>query len=175
MPEASSSAAVRVVVVADTHMRRGGRRALPPAALDVLATADLILHAGDVVQGEVLAELETYAPVRAVLGNNDTELVGALPETREVEVAGVRVAMVHDSGAAKGRTARLRRRFPHADVVVFGHSHIPWRERTADGQLHFNPGSPTERRRQPHHTVGVLVLADGRVVDDRIEIVDGHG
>jgi putative phosphoesterase len=162
---------VRVVVVADTHIKRGSARTLPAPALAELERADVILHAGDVVVGEVLEDLGAYAPVHAVLGNNDHELVGQLPETRELTLAGVRVAMVHDSGPARGRADRLHRRFPRADVVVFGHSHVPWNEPGVAGQLLFNPGSPTERRRQPHHTIGVLDLADGEVVDHRVEPV----
>jgi putative phosphoesterase len=98
-----------------------------------------------------------------VLGNNDAALTGTLPETVELELEGVRVAMIHDSGARKGRETRLRRRFPSADVVVFGHSHIPWNGEGADGQLLFNPGSPTQRRRQPHCTFGILDFERGVV------------
>jgi uncharacterized protein len=164
---------VRVVVIADTHLRRSWpNRRLPTAARRELATADVILHAGDITQAEHLEELATYAPVHAVLGNNDPELIGVLPETLELELAGVRVAMIHDSGPARGREARLHARFPAADVVVFGHSHIPWNAEGLDGQLLFNPGSPTERRRQPHRTVGLLELGDGRVRAARIVPVD---
>ena len=88
-----------------------------------------------------------------------------LPERLEVELDGVRVAMVHDSGPSAGRMGRLRRWFPDADVVVFGHSHLPWHEVDPGGQLHLNPGSPTERRMAPTRTVAVLELADGAVRD----------
>jgi putative phosphoesterase len=154
----------RVVVLADTHIRRSGTRRLPDTAYAHLEAADLILHAGDILVGEVLDELGGFAPVHAVLGNNDAELLGILPETRSLEVDGVRIAMVHDSGPAQGRAGRMRRRFPEADVVVFGHSHIPWDDAGVDGQLLFNPGSPTERRSQPDHTLGTLDLDGGRVV-----------
>jgi putative phosphoesterase len=157
-----------VVVLSDTHIRRGSSRRLPDAAYPYLERADVILHAGDIVVQEVLDELRGFAPVHAVLGNNDHELVGVLPETRLLEIGGVSVGMVHDSGASTGRAGRLRRRFPDADVVVFGHSHIPWDEAGIDGQLLFNPGSPTERRAQPHHTLGTLDLVDGRVVGHAI-------
>ncbi len=157
-----------VVVLSDTHIRRGSSRRLPDPAYAHLERADVVLHAGDIVVAEVLNELRRFAPVHAVLGNNDAELVGLLPETLECEIEGVRLAMVHDSGPSKGRARRLHRRFPHADVVVFGHSHIPWDEYGIDGQLLFNPGSPTERRRQPHHTLGTLELQDGRVVHHAI-------
>jgi uncharacterized protein len=164
---------VRVVVIADTHLRRSWpNRRLPRAAERELATADVILHAGDITQAEHLEALAAHAPVHAVLGNNDPELRGVLPETLEIELVGVRVAMIHDSGPARGRERRLHERFPDADVVVFGHSHIPWNAPGEDGQLLFNPGSPTERRRQPHRTVGVLDLEDGDVVDARIVVVD---
>ena len=160
---------MRVVVLADTHVRHGSRRRLPDEAQRAVDDADLVLHAGDVVSGEFLDALAVSTPVHAVLCNNDHELVGVLPETRLLDLEGVRVAMIHDSGPSKGRAARLRRRFPDADVVVFGHSHIPIDEVGIDGQLLFNPGSPTERRRQPYRTFGVLDLRDGEIV--RHEIV----
>ena len=153
-----------VVVLADTHIRRSGTRRLPDAAYAHLEEADLILHAGDILVGEVLDELRGFAPVHAVLGNNDDpELFGVLPETESIDVGGVRIAMVHDSGPAPGRPGRMRRRFPSAGVVVFGHSHIPWNDAGVDGQLLFNPGSPTERRAQPTHTLGTLDIDGGRV------------
>jgi len=154
----------RVVVLADTHIRRGSRRRLPAGAYSELERADLILHAGDLLVGEVLDDLRRFAPVHAVLGNNDLELVGVLPTSLVLEFGGVRFGMIHDSGPAPCRAGRLRRRFPDADVVVFGHSHAPWNQPGLDGQLLFNPGSPTERRAQPDHTVGVLQVSRGRVV-----------
>ena len=153
-----------VVVLSDTHIRRGGKRRLPDAAYAHLDAADVILHAGDIVVGEVLDELRGFAPVHAVLGNNDADLMGLLPETESLALEGVRIAMIHDSGPSAGRAGRMRRRFPDADVVVFGHSHIPWDDAGVDGQLLFNPGSPTERRSQPNHTLGTLDLDSGRVV-----------
>lgn len=164
---------MRVVVVADTHLRREWRRTLPGPCVDLLATADVILHAGDLIDASVLDLLAGFGvPVHAVLGNNDRELVDRLPDTVELELAGVRVGMIHDSGPARGRARRLHDRFPTCDVVVFGHSHIPWNEPGVGGQLLFNPGSPTERRRQPHRTAGVLELADGTVRSARVETVD---
>ena len=157
-----------VVVLADTHIRRGSARRLPPAVYAALEEGDLILHAGDVVTGDLLDELGGFAPTLAVLGNNDAELAGRIPEERFFAVDGYRIAMVHDSGARKGREARLHRRFPTADLVVFGHSHIPIDAVGLDGQRLFNPGSPTERRRQPVHTFGRLRIADGRLLDHRI-------
>jgi uncharacterized protein len=157
-----------VVVLADTHIRRGSTRRLPPAIYAALQVADLVLHAGDVLIGELLEELAGFAPTLAVLGNNDTELVGRLPEERVFTVDGLRIAMVHDSGDRKGREARLRRRFPTADLVVFGHSHIPVDAAGLDGQRLFNPGSPTERRRQPVPTFGRLRIDAGHLVSHEI-------
>jgi putative phosphoesterase len=159
----------RVVVLADTHVRAGSTRRLPAAACRQLEQADAILHAGDVLEAELLDWLGTFAPVHAVLGNNDLTLVGRLPTTLEVTLGGVRIGMIHDSGAKAGRPGRLRRRFPHAGVVVFGHSHDPCCQEGVDGQLLLNPGSPTERRRAPHHTIGLLDVADSAVI--RAEIV----
>jgi putative phosphoesterase len=129
-----------------------------------LRRADLILHAGDVCTASVLAELAEYAPVAAVIGNNDAPDVAewGAAEIAELDLDGLSVAMVHDSGAAAGRLARLRRRFPRADLVVFGHSHIPLDE-SGPGLRIFNPGSPTDRRRQPHGTLGVLEIDSGRL------------
>jgi uncharacterized protein len=154
---------VRVVVLADTHGPRRWRVCPPPVAAR-LRTADLILHAGDVCTASVLAELAQYAPVTAVIGNNDQPDVadwGATP-TAELDLDGLSVAMLHDSGPATGRLVRMRKAFPHADLVVFGHSHIPLDE-SAAGLRIFNPGSPTDRRRQPHGTLGVLHVEDGRI------------
>ena len=163
---------MKVVVVSDTHMRPGSTRRLPDALYAELSDADAVLHAGDIVTRELLDELSGFAPVHAVLGNNDDGvLAGMLPETLVVELGGVRVGMIHDSGQREGRPRRMRRHFPDADVVVYGHSHIPYCGEGIEGQLLFNPGSPTERRAQPHHTFGVLDLGDGAVVSaDIIEL-----
>jgi putative phosphoesterase len=163
---------VRVVVLADTHIRDSGATRLPEAAWAEVRAAELILHAGDVVEAGFLAELRAVAPVHAVLGNNDAALRGVLPEVVEIELAGVRVAMIHETGASKGREGRVRRRFPAADVVVFGHSHIPWNAPGIDGQLLFNPGSATQRRSQPHRTLGRLDLRRGTVRAAEIVVVD---
>ena len=134
-----------------------------------LRGADLILHAGDVCTAAVLDELAQYAPVTAVAGNNDGPDVTAwgAAETAAQPIGGLRVAMIHDSGPAAGRLARMRARFPGADLVVFGHSHIPL-DAAANGFRIFNPGSPTDRRRQPHGTLGVLDVADDALVEARI-------
>ena len=139
--------------------------------LDALASADVVLHAGDVVSKAAWAELQALAhpaPVLAVLGNNDHELVGVLATELVTELAGVRVAMVHDSGPTAGREARLHRRFPGADLVIFGHSHAPVDAGGLGGQRLFNPGSPTQRRAQPAHSFGWLQLAGGAMVERRI-------
>jgi uncharacterized protein len=163
---------VNVVVLADTHAPRRWKHC-PPAVAPYLRDADLILHAGDVCTAGVLDDLSGYAPVHAVRGNNDGPDVAAwgAPGTLELDLAGLPVAMIHDSGPAKGRAARLHRRFPAAELVVFGHSHIPLDE-TGEGIRIFNPGSPTDRRRQPHPTIGLLRIGDGRLVSAQIVRVD---
>jgi uncharacterized protein len=154
---------VRVAVLSDTHAPRFWKRC-PTAVARHLDGADLILHAGDVCVATVLDELRAFAPVRVVLGNNDGADVAAwgAPETLEVELDGLRVAMIHDSGAKQSRVGRMRRRFPHADLVVFGHSHIPLDLTEGDLRI-FNPGSPTDKRRQPYGTLGELTITDGRL------------
>jgi putative phosphoesterase len=162
---------MRLVVISDTHMRDRGTRRLPDAAVRILETADVILHGGDVVEGGLLASLRELAPVHAVLGNNDHELAGVLPETFDDTFDGVRVAMIHDSGPRTGREGRMRRRFPDSDLVVFGHSHVPWDADGIGGQRLLNPGSPTERRGQPHRTLAVVEIDDG-TFETRILEVD---
>jgi putative phosphoesterase len=155
-------------VLADTHVVPAGRRQLPHPVYDLLEQADLVLHAGDVTTPDLLHELRAFAPVEAVLGNNDHELVGVLPESTTVEVDGYRIGLIHDAGLDPGRAARARRRFPDAEMVVFGHSHLPCDTEGVDGQRLFNPGSPTWKRRAPTHTVGLLEVSAGRLVDRRI-------
>ena len=146
------------VVIADTHMPRRAR-ALPEGLIPYLERADLILHAGDLMDPALLDELAGYAPARAVRGNLDPP---DLPEALEFGFGGIGVAMVHDSGRRQGRRRRLQRRFPEARVVIFGHSHIPFLEDACDLML-LNPGSPTDRRRQPRHTFALLHARAGRV------------
>jgi putative phosphoesterase len=154
---------VRLAIISDTHLPRGNR-AVPQACRDRLSGADAILHAGDFIEASVLRELEAIGPpVHAVRGNVDAaDLQARLPRTRIVEAAGARIAMVHDAGPAVGRLVRLRGRFPGADAVVFGHSHIPLLEES-EGFAIFNPGSPTDRRRSPHHTMGVATVEHGQI------------
>jgi uncharacterized protein len=178
---------VRALILADTHLRPG-RMTLPDGLLGLLPGAperdgppdqpptavptgapadvpvDVILHAGDLVDPDVLGLLSSYGcPVYAVLGNNDTQLWGRLPERLSADLDGVSLAMVHDSGPKGGRARRLHRWFPSADLVVFGHSHLPFDEIGIDGQRLFNPGSPTERRRAPRRTCGLLDIASGQI------------
>lgn len=156
---------MRLAIVADTHLPRGAR-VLPPACVDEIAAADLVLHAGDVTTAAVLEEIAAIGtPLRAVVGNRDDETLRArLPETDHVEIGAVRIAMVHDAGPSSGRINRMRRRFPGADAVVFGHSHIPLHETDDDAAFQiFNPGSPTDKRRQPEFTMGRAEVRAGEV------------
>ena len=146
-------------------MPRGARR-LPGACVERIAGADLLLHAGDFMTLAVMRELEAIGPpLIGVRGNVDSaELGRLLPAERVVEADGARIAMTHDAGAGAGRLERMRRRFgDRADALVFGHSHQPLHERAADGFQIFNPGSPTERRRAPAHTMGVAHAQDGHL------------
>ena len=159
-----------IAVLSDTHMPRGARR-LPPACVERLEAADLILHAGDFTTATTYEEIELIGPsLLAVHGNvDDDELRERLPAERIVETAGTRIAMVHDAGAADGRLGRMRARFPDADAVVFGHSHMPLHEQQ-DGFQIFNPGSPTERRRAPAHTMGLARVEGGRVAFELVVV-----
>jgi uncharacterized protein len=161
-----------VAVISDTHLPRGGRR-LPRACVERIAVAQLVLHAGDFVTVEVLRELEAIGPPLAgVHGNVDSaELRRLLPAERIVDVGKARIALVHDAGPRRGRLERMRRRFgDRADAVVFGHSHLPLHERAGDGFQIFNPGSPTERRRAPTHTMGMARVEDGRIAFETVEV-----
>ena len=152
-----------IAVISDTHLPRGARR-LPEACVERIAAADLLLHAGDFSTGDVLRELEAIGPpLLGVHGNVDSaELRRLLPAERVVEAEGARIAMVHDAGPRTGRLGRLRARFgDSADVVVFGHSHMPLHEQAEDGFQILNPGSPTERRRAPAHTMGLIRVNSG--------------
>jgi putative phosphoesterase len=155
--------ALRIAVIADTHMPRG-ERSLPPSCVEAIAGSELLLHAGDFAAEQVLEKLERIGPpLRGVHGNVDSpELQRRLPAELSLQLEGVALAMVHDAGPATGRLERLRKRFPAADAVVFGHSHLPLHERAGGFQI-FNPGSPTERRRAPAHTMGIAELAGGEI------------
>jgi putative phosphoesterase len=149
-----------IVVVADTHMPKGVRR-LPPRCLELIAKAEAVIHAGDFVRLSVMEEIEALCPtLHAVHGNVDEPpLRRLLPETRQIEWEGRTIAAIHDAGPARGRLNRLRARFPDADAVVYGHSHLPLHERSGGFQI-FNPGSPTERRRAPRRSMGLLTAQE---------------
>jgi putative phosphoesterase len=156
-------------VLADTHLKMSVDERFPPALLDELERAELILHAGDVTTAAALESLHAYAPLIAVLGNNDDALVGVLEPVQEFSIEGVAVAMIHDSGPTAGRPKRMRHRFPTADLVVYGHSHVPDDSLGLEGQRLFNPGSPTTRRAQPYCTYGVIEIEAGLIAECRIE------
>lgn len=170
-PGASPDA--RIAILSDTHFPRRGRR-LCPAVLERLEDATAIVHAGDLCDAAAVDELEAIGPpVHVVLGNNDHELRGRLPEQLSTTIAGVRIGIVHDAGPRTGRLARLRRRFPDHDVVIFGHSHIPLGEQDEDGFQIVNPGSATDHRgRWPVHTMGELVIRGGAAVFTLIDLPD---
>ncbi|HYI79609.1 MAG TPA: metallophosphoesterase family protein [Thermoleophilaceae bacterium] len=153
-----------LAIISDTHMPEGARQ-LPERCVELLGKADLIVHAGDINTTAVLAQLRSLGPpVVAVHGNVDSaELRRELPATATIDCGEVEIAVIHDAGRAHRRLERMRKRFPSAAAVVFGHSHIPLHEKAADFQI-FNPGSPTERRRAPTHTMGLA-----RIEHDRVE------
>ena len=153
-----------IAIVSDTHMPRGNRR-LPQNCVELLNKADLIVHAGDFVTLAVLEQLRSYGDVVAVHGNVDgRDLRTLLPPTATFDAGGATIAVVHDGGPRLRRLQRLQRRFPDADAVVFGHSHVPLHERSPDGFQIFNPGSPTDRRTQPEHTMGIARV-DGSSIE----------
>jgi uncharacterized protein len=160
---------LRLAVIADTHLPRGERR-LPDRCVDALRAADLIVHAGDFSRPSVLADLRQLGPVAAVHGNVDSpELRRELPETISLELEDVVLGVIHDAGPAKGRLERLRVRFPEADAVVFGHSHMPLHEEGGGFQI-FNPGSPTERRRAPQRSMGEAKVDGGRIEFEQLAL-----
>ncbi|MPQ98330.1 YfcE family phosphodiesterase [Modestobacter sp. I12A-02628] len=161
-----------LTVISDTHLPKRAK-ALPPAVWAAVEAADVVVHAGDWVDVALLDELEERARrLVGVYGNNDHgPLRDRLPEVARVELEGLRLAVVHETGPAAGREARCAARFPDDDVLVFGHSHIPWDTTTGTGLRLLNPGSPTDRRRQPHGTWLTAVVDDGRLADVRLHPV----
>jgi uncharacterized protein len=157
---------MRLVLLADTHLPRRARD-LPADVWQAAEAADVVVHAGDWVTVDLLDELEARCRrVVGVWGNNDgADLRARLPEVARVVLGGVRLAVVHETGAAAGREQRCAAAFPDVDVLVFGHSHIPWDTTTATGLRLLNPGSPTDRRRQPVCTYLTATAADGRLSD----------
>jgi putative phosphoesterase len=160
---------MRLLIMADTHVPTRARD-LPAQVWDAVDAADVVIHAGDWTAPSLLHALQRRsARLIGVVGNNDgAELRAQLPEVARAELAGLRVAVVHETGPAPGRERRCATRFPDCDVLVFGHSHIPW-DSTAPGGLRLlNPGSPTDRRRQPHATYLTATVDAGRLVDVRL-------
>jgi putative phosphoesterase len=156
---------VKLVLLSDTHVPARARR-LPESVRRAADAADLIVHAGDWVEASVLDDLLQYGPMLGVYGNNDgDDLRSRLPEVARFEREGVRFAVVHETGASQGREARMDASYPDTEVLVFGHSHIPWDSTTPRGLRLLNPGSPTDRRRQPVGTFLTLTVADGALHD----------
>jgi hypothetical protein len=155
---------MRLLLISDTHLPKRGRT-LPDEVWADAARADVVVHAGDWIDTATLDALERRAQrLVAVWGNNDgPQLRHRLPEVARVELAGLRLAVIHDSGPAKGREQRCDRLFPDVDVLVFGHSHIPWDTTTPNGLRLLNPGSPTDRRQQPACTYMTAEIRDGRI------------
>lgn len=157
--------ATRLLLISDTHIP-GRARALPTAVRLAADDADLVIHAGDWVAASVLDDLAEHADVVGVYGNNDgADLRALLPEIARRDIDGLRFAVVHETGDAKGRAARMDAAFPGTDVLVFGHSHIPWDSVTPSGLRLLNPGSPTDRRRQPQCTMMTVTVRDAAIGD----------
>ncbi|HTL41985.1 MAG TPA: metallophosphoesterase family protein [Pseudolysinimonas sp.] len=154
----------RIVLLSDTHVPQRAR-GLPPAVWEAVDAADLVIHAGDWNGIALLDEIERRAArLLAVRGNNDPpEFAARLPEVARATVDGIRFAVVHETGGKDGREARMAVAFPDADVLVFGHSHIPWDTVASTGLRLLNPGSPTDRRRQPHGTFVTALADNGRL------------
>lgn len=162
-----------LLLLADTHIPARAPR-LPRAVLETIPQVDIVVHAGDWVDAATLDLLERLSPrFVGVFGNNDHgQLRERLPEVARFEVDGVRFAVVHETGAATGREKRADAAFPDVDVLVFGHSHIPWDSVTPGGVRMLNPGSPTDRRRQPSCTMMLVTVKDGRLVDVELRVVE---
>jgi len=160
----------RLLIISDTHIP-GRARALPAAVVIAADRADLVIHAGDWVVASVLEDLTEHAEVLGVYGNNDgADLRARLPEVASRDIEGVRFAVVHETGDAKGRSARSDAASPDIDVLVFGHSHIPWDSVTPGGLRLLNPGSPTDRRRQPRCTMMTVTVEDAALGD--VELIE---
>jgi len=155
---------VRLVLTADTHVPVRARE-LPAELWRAIDAADVVVHAGDWVTEHLLDALTARAKLLiGVYGNNDgPSLRARLPEVAHAELDGLRIAVVHETGSAAGREGRCAARFPDRDVLVFGHSHIPWDSVAPNGLRLLNPGSPTDRRRQPRATYQTAEIADGRL------------
>jgi putative phosphoesterase len=163
----------RIVMISDTHLPKRAK-ALPAVVWRAVDAADVVLHAGDWVDEATLDELESRSRrLVGVYGNNDGQgLRSRLPEVVRFDIDGVRFAMIHETGAATGREKRMAPLFSDADVLVFGHSHIPWDSTAPTGLRLLNPGSPTDRRRQPHCTFLTAVADSGELHDVELQLVD---
>ncbi len=163
---------MRLLLIADTHVPKRARD-LPAALWDAVAAADVVIHAGDWVEPALLDELEARsARLVACWGNNDgDELRRRLPERADVVLGGVRFTVTHETGGSAGRDERMAKAYPDTDVLVFGHSHIPWDTRAKNGLRLLNPGSPTDRRRQPHCTYMTATVAGGELRDVQLHEV----
>jgi putative phosphoesterase len=166
---------VRLLLIADTHVPKRARD-LPAQVWDEVAAADVVVHAGDWVEPQLLDALDARAArLVACWGNNDgAELRRRLPERADVTLEGVRFTVVHETGASGGREARMAREYPDTDVLVFGHSHIPWDSSTKTGLRLLNPGSPTDRRRQPFCTYMTATVHDGALTDVELHRLERH-
>jgi putative phosphoesterase len=155
---------MQLVLISDTHLPVRAKK-LPGAVWDAIDRADVVIHAGDWVSADLLDDVETRARrLIGCWGNNDgPELRARLPEVARVTLDGLSVAVVHETGAAKGREERCERAYPDAELLVFGHSHIPWDTTTPRGLRLLNPGSPTDRRRQPYCTYQTATIESGRL------------
>jgi uncharacterized protein len=164
---------MRILLTSDTHLPRRAK-VLPERLLAELAAVDVVIHAGDWVDAAALDLFEARSRrLVGVYGNNDgPDLRSRLPEVARVELGGVRFAVVHETGPAEGRERRCAARYPDVDVLVFGHSHIPWDTVADSGLRLLNPGSPTDRRRQPHHTYMTLTADAGEVTDVALHDLD---
>jgi uncharacterized protein len=157
---------VQLLLIADTHVPRRART-LPAEVWAAVVAADVVVHAGDWADVSLLDELEVRAKrLVAVYGNNDGPAIRArLPEVARVELDGLRLGVVHETGSSTGRERRCDEAHPDLEVLVFGHSHIPWDTTTPRGMRLLNPGSPTDRRRQPHHTYMTAAVHAGALTD----------
>jgi putative phosphoesterase len=167
---------VKLLLISDTHLP-GRARVLPEQVWREVEAADVVVHAGDWVDVPLLDELESRSKrLIGVYGNNDgPPLRARLPEIARVELDGLRLAVIHETGAKQGREQRCDAQFPDTDVLVFGHSHIPWDTTTPAGLRLLNPGSPTDRRRQPHCTYQTARISEGALVDVELHELPPRG
>lgn len=164
---------MKLLLISDTHLPKRAKD-LPARVWDEVDAADVVIHAGDWVSASLLDDLEARSNrLIACWGNNDgPDLRDRLPERADATLDGVRFTVVHETGASTGREARMARLYPDTDVLVFGHSHIPWDTTCANGLRLLNPGSPTDRRRQPHHTYMTALVDAGRLASVELHALE---